>query len=438
MKWLIYNIVFSFAYLLLLPWFLRRMWRRGGYRKGFFERIGRFPKDLRAKLGARRRVWMHAVSVGEVFVAMRVARELRERRPGLAFVFSVTTSTGRAMAEKLMEKDDVLLYFPVDTPWVVRRVLNAVRPLALVLIETEIWPNLIRAMSARRIPVVMVNGRISDRSYRGFKKLRFFVRDVFSLFDLVCVQGRDDSNRMIELGARPERVHVMGTAKYDDAAAAAAGVLPPADVLRSAGFPGDALLLVGGSTWPGEETVLLDLYRRLRAAHPKLRLVLVPRHFERAAEVAAEIQRAGLRFVRRSMLNGCASAPEPAEALLVDTTGELKRFYAAADIVFVGKSLTRHGGQNLIEPAALGKPVIVGPNMENFRPVMADFLAAGAVLQVRDAAALGAAVERLLGDPAARAEYARLGRNLVRDRAGVVKATVNLVAEYCPELFARS
>ena len=436
MKWLIYNIVFSFAYLLLLPWFLRRMWRRGGYRKGFFERIGRFPKDLRAKLGARRRVWMHAVSVGEVFVAMRVARELRERRPGLAFVFSVTTSTGRAMAEKLMEKDDVLLYFPVDTPWVVRRVLSAVRPLALVLIETEIWPNLIRAMSARRIPVVMVNGRISDRSYRGFKKLRYFVRDVFSLFDLVCVQGRDDSSRIIELGARPERVHVMGTAKYDEAAAAGA-VLPPTDVLRSAGFPVDAILLVGGSTWPGEETVLLDLYCRLQAAHPRLRLVLVPRHAERAAEVAAEIEKAGLRGVRRSLLGGAAGAPAPAEVLLVDTTGELKSFYAAADIVFVGKSLTQHGGQNIIEPAALGKPVIVGPNMENFRPVMADFLAAGAVLQVPDAAALGAAVERLLGDPSARAEYARIGRDLVRGKAGVVKATVSLIAETCPALFAR-
>ena len=436
MKWLIYNIVFFFAYLALMPRFLRRMWRRGGYRRGFFERIGRFSGDLPARLGARRRVWIHAVSVGEMYVAMRIAREMRERRPGLALVFTVTTSTGRAVAEKQIEKDDVLLYFPVDTPWIVRRVLNAVQPLALVLVETEIWPNLLRALSRRRTPVILVNGRISDRSYRGFSRLRVFVREIFGALDLVCVQGREDSERMIGLGARPERVHVMGTAKYDEAAAAGA-VLPPTDVLRSAGFPVDAILLVGGSTWPGEETVLLDLYCRLQAAHPRLRLVLVPRHAERAAEVVAEIEKAGLRGVRRSLLGGAAGAPAPAEVLLVDTTGELKSFYAAADIVFVGKSLTQHGGQNIIEPAALGKPVIVGPNMENFRPVMADFLAAGAVLQVPDAAALGAAVERLLGDPSARAEYARIGRDLVRGKAGVVKATVSLIAETCPALFAR-
>lgn len=435
MKWMIYNIVFFFAYLMLLPWFLRRMCRRGGYRKDFFQRLGRFPADLRAKLLARRRIWIHAVSVGEMFIAMRIARELRARRPDLAFVFTVTTSTGHAVAEKQLDKDDVLLYFPVDLPLVVRRVLNVVRPLALILVETEIWPNLLRTLHFRNIPVILVNGRISDKSFRGFRRLRIYVREIFSALDLVCVQGKEDSSRMIELGARPERVHVMGTAKYDEAAAGS-DIQLPTDVFKRAGFPDDALLLVGGSTWPGEETVLLDLYRRLQPTHPKLRLVLVPRHFERAIEVAAEIEKAGLIGIRKSVLNGAATVPAPAGVLLVDTTGELKRYYAAADIVFVGKSLTRHGGQNLIEPAALGKPVIVGPNMENFRPVMADFLAAGAVLQVPDKAALGAAIERLLGDPEERAAYARLGRDLVQSKAGVVTATVNRIAETCPSLFA--
>ena len=435
MKWMIYNAAFLIAYLMLLPWFLRRMCRRGGYRKGFFERFGRFSNDLRAKLLARRRIWIHAVSVGEMFIAMRIARDLRARNPGLAFIFTVTTSTGRAVAEKQLEKDDVLLYFPVDLPWAVRRVLNAIQPLALILVETEIWPNLLRALNRRHIPVILVNGRISDRSSRGFSRLRVFVREIFGLLDLVCVQGQEDALRMLDLGARPECVHVMGTAKYDEAAAVTTIPLPT-EVFQRAGFPADALLLVGGSTWPGEETALLDLYRGLQGAYPKLRLVLVPRHAERAAEVAMEIEKAGLRGVRKSVLNGVANTPAPAEVLLVDTTGELKRFYAAADIVFVGKSLTQHGGQNLIEPAALGKPVIVGPNMENFRPVMADFLAAGAVVQVNDKTALGTAIERLLDDSSARAVYARLGHDLVQRKAGVVKATVDRIAERCPAFFA--
>ncbi|MFC1452491.1 3-deoxy-D-manno-octulosonic acid transferase [Verrucomicrobiota bacterium] len=428
MLWLLYNVLFAVGYTLMLPRFLARMWRRGGYGKGFSERFALYPSELAGRIRPGERIWIHAVSVGEVLVALRFMRGMKEAQPGTGFILTTTTSTGRCVAAARIADDDVLLYFPVDFPWIVKRALSRLRPRALLLTESEIWPNLVRLAHAGGIPVILINGRISESSHRGYRAARPFFSRVLRCMDLLLVQTPGDRDRLTSLGADPERVHVLGTAKYDVAERDPEEQEDAEAVLRTAGVSSDCPVIVGGSTWPGEEAALLDAYRGLRRAIPALKLVLVPRHAERAGEVAAEIERAGLVHVLRSGLQPGSAAKTGADVLLVDTTGELKRFYSCATVIFVGRSLTRHGGQNIIEPALFGKPVIVGPNMENFPVVAADFLSAGAMVQVGSAAELTAALESFLSDEGKRMEYGARAAAVVREKKGAVRESLRLIA----------
>jgi len=428
MLWFLYNVLFTIGYVLMLPRFIRRMLRRGGYGPGFGQRFGRYDAGTLARLRARRRLWVHAVSVGEVFIALRFMRELRSRAPEYAFVLTTNTSTGRAVAEKRIAKDDILLYVPADFPWIVRRALRAFAPAALILTESELWPNMMRLSRRHGARLVLVNGRITDSSYRGYRRLRVFFGRAVRLFDLCFVQTEADRARLEGLGAAPARVRVVGSAKYDGPEPDPAGEEQARLALREAGFPDDAIVLLGGSTWPGEEAALLDVYRALKPRHPELRLVLVPRHVERRAEIEAEIGRAGLTHLRRSALNGQAREGRQ-DVVLVDTTGEMMGFYAAADIVFVGKSLTEHGGQNFVEPAALGKPVLTGPNLENFPVVAEDFRRAEALLQVATVAELQERIRRLLADPSERAALGERARSVVAQHRGVLAGTADAVVE---------
>jgi len=433
MKWWIYNGLFAVGYTLLLPKFAVRMWRRGGYRRGFLQRFGVYG-GLVERLAARRRIWIHAVSVGEIQVAFGFMAAMRKAIPGVAFVITTTTSTAHQLAEKQVAGDDVLLYFPADFPWIIRRVLAQVKPLALILTESELWPNLIRMLGGRGVPVFMINGRISETSFRGYRWVRSFFADVLKGFTLLLVQGAGDRDRLVALGAPAERVQVMGSAKYDLGEFSAWQTEKVARVLETVGIePKHDTILVGGSTWPGEEDVLVSIYRRLKPKYKALRLVLVPRHAERRAEVEEQIKRQHVSYVRRSVLHDTdLPGRHPADMLLVDTTGELRDFYACADIVFVGKSLTEHGGQNLIEPAALGRAVVVGPNMENFAMVMPDFLATRACWQVADATELERAIEQLLADRELREAYGERAHQLVEQHRGVIERSVGLIRERLP------
>ena len=313
MLWFLYNVLFVIGYVLMLPKFLLRMWRRGGYRRGFLQRFGWYPVELIARLQSRPRIWIHAVSVGEIYVALRFIQEFRNREPGIAFVLTTTTSTGHALAAKRLHADDELLYFPCDFPPVLKRVFAAVRPRAILLVECELWPNMLRLADRRGIPVALVNGRISDASYRGYRKLRLFAARILRRLPLLLVQTPTDAERLIALGAATDRVRVMGTAKYDVTDGAPRGGEQAARVLEACGAPADRLVLVAGSTWSGEEALLLDAYQQLRPAFPHLRLVLVPRHAERRAEVEAEAAKRNLRWLRRSEL---ADAPPPSLSLI--------------------------------------------------------------------------------------------------------------------------
>jgi len=421
MIWFFYNLLFPIAFLLLLPKFLSRMARRGGYKKHFEQRFGLYGHGTTVQLTEGRRIWIHAVSVGELNIALRFVEESRKENPEVRFVLSTNTSTAHAIGDRELDSRDVLIYFPLDIPFIMKKAFNAINPLKLILVECEIWPNLIREANRRGIPVALINGRISDSSFRGYSKLSSFTRRLLPMIDPICVQGQRDAERMIALGAGPGTVKVLGTAKYDLPPPAADVAAPARAVLTQAGVADDALILLGGSTWPGEEAVLCEIYKKLRVDHPGLFLVLVPRHAERRNEVVVAIEGLGLTCSLRSQ------GASPAEVLVIDTTGELMSFYAAADVVFVGKSLCEHGGQNPIEPALFGKPVIVGPNMENFPLVMDDFLLKGALLQVQDIPALEKNISKQLADPAARRQLGAAAAQLVESRRGAIRRMVQSI-----------
>jgi 3-deoxy-D-manno-octulosonic-acid transferase len=423
MIWILYNLCFPIILMVMLPYFLFRMCRRGGYAKGFLQRVGLYDEALKAKIRERPRVWIHAVSVGETYVALRFMEEWRRDQPEVAFVMSVNTSTARVLAGKSLNPEDALVYFPLDFLPVVRRVLNLIQPALLVLTECEFWPNLIRQAKARNCPVLLINGRMSDRSFRGYSRVRWLFSPVLRLVDCLCVQGDRDQQRYLALGVAQDCVLVTGSAKYDVALKSPGNSEQATLILRTVGMSASDLILLGGSTWPGEEEALLDYFKEARQRYPGLKLVLVPRHAERRDEVVAAIQRRGLRFVQRStgMTEQGGGCPE---VLLVDTTGELKHLYTAATVIFVGKSLIQHGGQNIIEPAACGKPVVVGPNMENFADITDEFKAGGGLIQVADGAGLIRALDELFAEGSLREGIGNRAMSLVLKNRGSLTITV--------------
>ena len=438
MRWLLYNVLFAIGYLLMVPGFLLRMARRGGYRRHFRQRFGRYGELTRERMAGGsagkpgdRPIWIHAVSVGEVYVAWQVMHALRVKRPGTRFVLSTTSSTGWREAEKRIRAEDVLIYNPLDFPFCVRRALDAIQPRAFILTESEIWPNLIRACGQRGIPMFLINGRISDRSAPRYRLLRWWFGPVLRQFTLLMAQSDLDCQRLLDAGADARRVTVTGSVKFDVARRDPAKEQMAAALLSQLDMGTGRTLLLGGSTWPGEEEVLLGIYQRLQPQFPDLRLVLIPRHFERGDAVASAISKAGLTCIRKSLLDAGVepAAIGPTAVLLVNTTGEMMGFYAQASIAFVGKSLCSHGAQNMIEPCLCGKATLVGPYTENFRPVMADLLAAQALVQVADAAALEREIADLLAHPERREALGQRAAAAVQRRRGVVGRCADLVLQ---------
>ncbi|MBP5321760.1 MAG: tetratricopeptide repeat protein [Kiritimatiellae bacterium] len=437
MRWWIYQFLFAVGYLLMLPHFLIRMKRRGGYRERFADRFGHYPDEIVKRLQAGRGgfVWIHAVSVGEVYVAGQMMRALREADPAIRFVLSTTSSTGWRETAKVAGPDDVTLYHPIDFIPCVRRALDTIVPRALILTESEIWPTLLLACQKRRIPVFLINARISDRSAPRYRALRFWFGPVFRTFRRIFAQSNLDRQRLIDAGADPETIQVTGSFKFDVANRQPDKERDVAAFLSSHGLTEGTRLLLGGSTWPGEDEVLVQIYQSLRTRHPDLRLALVPRHFEEADEVRQTIEEAGLACIRKSSQEELDEATRAAAARgdavwLGDTTGELMGFYGCATVSFVGKSLCEHGAQNMIEPCLCGNATLVGPNTENFRPVMSDLLEAQAVVQVEDEEELEAAIDRLLAhDDERKALGERASEAVLRRKGAVAACATELLAE---------
>ncbi|MDF7799775.1 3-deoxy-D-manno-octulosonic acid transferase [Pontiellaceae bacterium B1224] len=426
MLWILYNLLFPVVFLFMLPKFISRMLKRGGYGQHFEQRIGHFGRQTKARLREHRRIWVHAVSVGEIYVALRFIKAYRAAHPGTHFALSTTTSTAYTIGRKEIDNRDVLFYFPVDLPPVIKKVLGIINPERIVLVEGEFWPNLIRLADKRDIPISLVNGRMSERSYKGYLKLKSLTADILRRINPICVQGEEDAKRMLGIGASAGQLHVMGTVKFDVAERDLQGERAAADVLKRIHVPDDATVLLGGSTWPGEEDVLCALYKKLRIQYPRLFLVLVPRHVERSEEVIQTLETQNLSYIRRSQLDDFQRLDCP-DVLFVDTTGELRNFYSVADIIFVGKSLKEHGGQNPIEPAMYGKAVVVGPNMENFPAVMDIFLKSKAIEQVDGEETLGSTVDSLILKAPERAELGERAAWVVEQNRGALERTVALI-----------
>ncbi len=427
---IIYNILFTAFFVLLSPYYFWRLRRRGNWRAGFRQRFGSFDTNLKQALTNREVIWLHAVSVGEVNVCTQLIRSLQPRLPNAKIIVSTTTTTGMAELKKKLPHHISKVYYPIDRRPYVSRAMGTLRPRAIVLIEAEIWPNFITRARQQGIPLFLVNARLSERSFRGYRRFGFLFRPLFAAFTGVGAQNEGDAARLREIGCRPEVIRVVGSLKFDAARIEERRPINIPTMLRQLGVPTDAQLLIGGSTHAGEEAILADIYLRLRARFPRLFLVLVPRHFERCRGVGRELEVRGVKFAYRSELTAHTQhRAGELGCLLVNTTGELRYFYEHATVIFVGKSLTAEGGQNPIEPGALGKAMIFGPNMQNFADVARSFVTQAGAEQVKDAAELEARLAALLADEARRTQLGQNAVKVVRENLGAIERTVDMIVE---------
>jgi 3-deoxy-D-manno-octulosonic-acid transferase len=422
---LLYNILFPVVLVLMLPGFALRMIRRGKYRHKFGQRFGIYSEGVERKIADTGRIWVHAVSVGEVNIAMKLIQDLRESDPSLEFVLSTTTSTGFKLAASRKTPWLEPIYNPLDFYPVARRAMRLIRPRLLVLVEAEVWPNCV--CEARKIgcPVLLVNARLSARSERRFRKIRWIAAPVFNQIDTLCLQEPAERERWISLGVEPSKLEVTGSIKFDDAAAAPRPARDFWPILESLGFQRGNPVIVAGSTFDGEELLIAEVHKQLRKKHPGLFLVLVPRHQERGEALTAQLEQAGFQVARRTQ----PGAIEKPDLLLVDTTGELSNWYRCATTVFIGKSLMAQGGQNPAEAVAAGVPVVFGPNMQNFASLVSSFLRAKAAIEVTDAGSLEAAWDELLRSPELRTKMSHAAAECLAVHRGATARTVEIIRD---------
>lgn len=402
----------------------RRLTR--GVRLHLRERFGLSTAPATGRCG-----WIHAVSVGEALAAAPLVEALRRAYPELPLVVTTVTETGARVVRERFAGVAAHRFFPLDFPGAARRVVRALDPLFLVCMETEIWPNILRAAAGRGVPVMLANGRLSDRSFPGYRRLRRFLRPVLAYVRVFAMRSEEDARRIIALGAPPERVFVTGNLKHEPMPDAAG----MADLWRRLlGLAAQQPLWIAGSTHDGEEAAVLDAHQRVRAEHPDLVLAIAPRRPERVPDVVRLIEARGWKVARRSELP--RGGPR-ADVIVVDTVGELAQMYTVADVVFVGGSLVPHGGHNMLEAALRSRPTLYGPHTANFREAAALLVEAGAAAVVRDGAELGDALGRLLADPERRARWGTAGYEAVAARHGALRETLGLIDRFLVPQAAR-
>jgi 3-deoxy-D-manno-octulosonic-acid transferase len=446
-RWML-NFCYGFALLLAAPWLAWKAWTTGKYRTGWGQKLlGLVP----ARQGGKPCVWLHAVSVGEVNLLGVLIAELRRRHADIEFFISTTTKTGHEIAVKRYAEHTVF-YCPLDFSWAVKNAFDRVRPDLFVLAELELWPNLIAEASRRGIPVAIINGRLSDNSFRGYRRLAWLFRPLLRQVSLVAAQSEQSARRFIELGVPADRVTTTGSLKFDGARTQRDN--PQTARLRElAGIATDDIVFLAGSTQAPEETYALETFRQLSAMHLRLRLVLVPRHPERFNEVAALLDAAELPWQRRSALEpsppgrgqgeGGRIAEQPSlietfpatpspRVLLVDRMGELADWWGLSHIGFVGGTFGPREGQNMIEPAAYGVATCFGPRTKNFRDVVALLNQARAAVVVQSSEELTAFIQRCLDDPNWAAELGRRAQQLVAGQGGATARTADRLLPLLP------
>ena len=427
--YLLYSIATLIALVALAPYFLYQALRHNKYVGSLGQRLGYLPVSF--NLDAEESIWVHAVSVGEVLAARPIVTGLKARYPALRVFLSTTTLSGQRLARSVSDADAVF-YFPFDFTFIVRRTLNLVKPRLFVMVETEIWPNLLRECRRRGVRTALVNGRISPRSFPRYRIIRPFMRRVLSDVDRFCAQSEETARRLGRIGADASRVTVTGSLKFDALDPSTAPGRGRERVLRFFRISPGRLVLVAGSTSKGEEEAVIRAFNRVRTTQlgGNALLILAARHPERFADVERLCQREGLSTKRRSDLP-IDSEPR-ADAVILDTIGELAQLYQIATAVFVGGSLVPAGGHNILEPAVHGRPIIFGPHMDNFAEIADAFLTKGAAIQVRTDRELEEAVVSLMGDPVRRTRLGVAARALVDENRGSKDKTLNVLAELLP------
>ncbi|MDO8661935.1 MAG: 3-deoxy-D-manno-octulosonic acid transferase [Candidatus Omnitrophota bacterium] len=414
-----YDLIFLIFTLIYLPIYLFK----GKFHHGFLSRLGILPKDLHLD----RPVWIHAVSLGEAISIRGLVEELRKAYPYKKFVFSTVTPTGNKIARELARSGDLVTYLPLDFSFTVRNVINRINPGLFIIAETEIWPNLITYLHMRDIPIVTVNGRISDTSFKGYSAIKFLISPILNKVKLFCLQSESDAARLRRLGVSNDKIKVTGNMKFDKSDDADFRN-DYTDYRLKLGLDPLDKLLAAGSTHPGEEEIILTVYKSLLNEFSHLRLLIAPRHPERTSAILLLIERFGLQAVKISDLNSQTRKPANLRGIFIlDTVGDLMHFYSAADIVFVGGSLIKRGGHNILEPASLGKPVIFGPHMFNFRDMVKMFLDDNAAIMARTQEELASSVQALLGNYSKAGELAKNAHQVISRNQGATLRNIEAI-----------
>jgi 3-deoxy-D-manno-octulosonic-acid transferase len=428
--YLAYSLVSLVFFAVVSPYFLYQAIRYKKYIGSLRQRLGFLP--ITFNIDADESIWIHAVSVGEALTARALVADLKARYPRLRLFVSTTTIAGQQVARRSLSDADAIFYFPFDWTVTVRRTLTLVRPRLFIMMETEIWPNLLRECRRTGVKTVMINGRISSRSYPRYRMIRPFFRRVLADVDRFCVQSEESARRLVDLGARADLVTVTGSLKFDslEVPAAAAHGKPRDRILRFFRLSANRTVVVAGSTMRGEEAAVLQAFRRIKTTMPSALAVLAPRQRERFDEVARLARDAGFTTVMRSNL--AIDAEPRADVVVLDTFGELAQVYQVATAVFVGGSIADHGGHNILEPAIFGKPVVFGPHMQNFKEIADAFLTNDAAIQVHSERELGEALLALVTDPVRRARLGAAARALVEANRGAKTKTLEVIGQLLP------
>jgi len=428
--YLLYSLLTFLAFVLVSPYFLYQAIRHGKYLGSLRQRLGYLP--ITFNVDGEESIWIHAVSVGEALTARALVADLRERYPQLRLFLSTTTIAGQQVARRGVQHVDAVFYFPFDWAFIVRRTLSIVKPGVFVMMETEIWPNLLRACRAQGVKTVVINGRISSRSYPRYRLIRPFFRRVLDDVDRFCMQSEESARRLIDLGGDPDRVTVTGSLKFDslEMPTPVAHGKPRQRVLRFFRLPSHRVVVVAGSTMRGEEVSVLRAFGRVKDSVPGALAIIAPRQPERFGEVERLCRDAGFVTARRSQLP--IDAEPRADVVVLDTIGELAGLYQLATAVFVGGSLVDHGGHNILEPAAFGKPILFGPYMQNFKEIADAFCLNAAAIQIHSGRELEEVLLPLLTDPVQRARLGAAARALVEANRGAKDKTLAIIADLLP------
>ncbi|MFH1395566.1 MAG: 3-deoxy-D-manno-octulosonic acid transferase [Candidatus Omnitrophota bacterium] len=421
MKFL-YDLFFILFSILYIPYLVFK----GKIHRGFLEKFGFLPEKI---IRLRNPVWIHSVSVGEAVLGVKLAAQLKKCFPDKPIIISTTTQTGHDVILKTAnDVVDAVFYYPLDLSFITAKVVSKLQPSAYIMIETELWPNMLRELYVRNVPVVMVNGRISDSSFANYMRIKFVMRHIFKCVSCFCMQTDKDAEKIVKLGAAKNKVYVSGNMKFDE------GLFSLGRKgfnLDSFGFHPEDKVIVAGSTHFPEEIDVIDVYKDLKSERSNLRLIIAPRHVERTLKIQTDIEKAGLKCLLFSeILKGNNQNNVLNKIVLVDTIGHLADIYSVADIVFIGGSLVKKGGQNPIEPARWGKTVIFGPNMFNFRKITDTFLENNAACLIKNKQELKIKIKEFLSDMRKSREMSKNALKVIEQNSGAIVKTVEKIKQY--------